>query len=139
MKAVAGLAAGLIFGLGLALSGMIDPGRVLGFLDVAGNWNPSLAFVLAGAVAISYLGFLATHRMSRPALAERYEIPSSTKIDLKLIGGAALFGIGWGLTGFCPGPGIASLSLGYTASFIFVPAMFVGMALFKVTHLAGKT
>lgn len=123
------LSAGLLFGLGLAMSGMLDPARVLGFLDVAGDWDPSLAFVLAGAVAVSMLSYLVRGRMERPALADRFQIPEERRLDRRLIGGAALFGVGWGLVGLCPGPALAALSLGIVPVFAFVAAMMAGMAL----------
>lgn len=132
-RLVVSLVAGLMFGFGLALSGMMDPDKVLGFLDVAGAWDPSLAFVLAGAVAVSGIGTVLRMRMRGPVLAPRFEIPTQRSLDGKLIGGAALFGIGWGLAGLCPGPALASLVLGLPAIGVFVSAMVVGMALHRVT------
>ena len=123
------LAAGLLFGLGLALSGMLDPARVLGFLDVAGAWDPSLAFVLAGAVAVSALSYLVRRRMAHPVLAGRFQVPEGRRGDGRLLCGAGLFGIGWGLVGLCPGPALAALSLGIAPVFGFVAAMLAGMAL----------
>lgn len=131
MKPLAGLFAGLIFGLGLAVSGMMNPARVLGFLDVAGAWDPSLAFVLAGAVAVSTLGVLLARRCSAPLCAQHFAWPTATGLDVKLLTGAALFGIGWGLAGFCPGPAIASLTLGLGKSVLFVIAMLAGMAIYR--------
>ncbi|MBW4022188.1 MAG: YeeE/YedE family protein [Proteobacteria bacterium] len=139
MKPLAGLLAGLVFGLGLAVSGMIDPARVLGFLDVAGRWDPSLAFVLAGAVAVSTVSVLVARRRARPVLARRFNWPQATTIDGRLLTGAAIFGIGWGLAGFCPGPAIASLTLGYGKSGLFVAAMLAGMALYRVTPQSRPT
>jgi uncharacterized membrane protein YedE/YeeE len=133
MRPLAGLVAGLVFGLGLALSGMLNPARVLGFLDVAGRWDPSLAFVLAGAVAVSMAGVATARRLAHPALARRFQWPAPARIDGRLLGGAAIFGIGWGLAGFCPGPAIASLTLGYGKSVLFVAAMLAGMALYRAT------
>lgn len=133
MKALAGLLSGLVFGLGLALSGMINPARVLGFLDVAGDWDPSLAFVLAGAVITSTIGVAFARRCPRPLVGERFNWPGASSLDRRLLIGAALFGVGWGLAGFCPGPAIASLSLGYGKSFFFAAAMLVGMVLYRVT------
>jgi uncharacterized protein len=132
MKAVAGLLSGLIFGLGLALSGMLDPARVLGFLDVAGRWDPSLAVVLASAVVVSFAGYRLSRRMARPVLAERFDLPGVSRIDGRLIAGAVLFGVGWGLAGFCPGPAIASLSLLFGGSLLFAAAMIAGMALYRL-------
>jgi len=138
MKPLAGLVAGLLFGLGLAISGMMNPQRVLGFLDLAGAWDPSVAFVLSGAVAVSMMGVLLARRCSAPLCAERFAWPTARDIDGKLLLGSALFGIGWGLAGFCPGPAIASLPLGMGRSFIFVAAMLAGMALYRITVQARR-
>ena len=121
--------AGLIFGLGLAMSGMMDPTRVRGFLDVARDWDPSLAFVLGGAVAVSATGTLMMRGRSRPVLDQRFHLPTKTRIDLPLVVGSGIFGIGWGLAGFCPGPAIASLVLGLLPTAVFVVAMLAGMAI----------
>ena len=131
VRELVAIMAGLLFGFGLALSGMIDPSRVQGFLDVTGTWNPSLAFVLLGAVAVAAIGMAIMRRMSRPVFDERFHIPSNTVIDRKLVVGSALFGIGWGLAGFCPGPAVASLSLGLGPSFVFVTAMIAGMIAYE--------
>jgi len=122
------LVAGLTFGLGLALSGMLDPARVRGFLDIGGAWDPSLVFVLGGAVSVSALGYGLSRRLPRPALARTFDLPTSRRIDAPLVLGAALFGIGWGLSGFCPGPAVAALSTGAAPVFVFVTAMLLGMA-----------
>jgi uncharacterized protein len=137
MKPAVGLLSGAIFGLGLALSGMLDPARVLGFLDVAGRWDPSLAFVLGGALIVSFAGYRLSRRMQRPVFAEQFDVPTHTRIDGRLLTGAALFGVGWGLAGFCPGPAIASLGLLRAGSVLFVVAMLIGMALYRV--LLSKT
>jgi uncharacterized protein len=126
-RSLAAFAAGLLFGLGLALSGMLDPARVRGFLDVGGAWDPSLAFVLGGAVSVSALGYGLARRLPRPALAETFDLPTSRRIDAPLVLGAALFGIGWGLSGFCPGPAVAALSTGAAPVLVFVAAMLLGM------------
>ena len=133
MRTVVALASGLLFGLGLATSGMLDPARVLGFLDFAGAWDPSLAFVLGGAVFVSMAGTRLAGRLPGPALAEKFDIPASRRIDGRLIVGSALFGIGWGLAGFCPGPALATVSLGIPKALIFVAAMLVGMWCFGIT------
>ncbi|GAB0117084.1 DUF6691 family protein [Acidisoma sp. 7E03] len=138
MKPFAGLLAGLVFGLGLAVSGMMDPARVIGFLDVAGAWDPSLAFVLAGAVAVSTLGVVLARRRAAPLWAARFAWPTVRRVNVKLLMGAALFGVGWGLAGFCPGPAIASLPLGLWRGALFVAAMLAGMALFRVTVEARR-
>jgi uncharacterized membrane protein YedE/YeeE len=129
LRILAALAAGLTFGLGLALSGMLDPARVRGFLDVAGAWDPSLVFVLGGAVTVSGLGYRLSRRLSGPVLDARFDLPARRRIDAPLIVGAALFGIGWGLSGFCPGPAVAALSTGAVPVLVFVAAMLIGMAL----------
>ncbi|MDQ1196388.1 YeeE/YedE family protein [Agrobacterium sp. SORGH_AS 787] len=130
----AALASGLIFGLGLSLSGMLNPARVQAFLDVFGHWDPSLAFVLGGAVLIAFIGVRVAKRMEHPVLDDRFHLPANQKIDAPLIIGSALFGLGWGLGGFCPGPAIASLSVAsLTGSapqvVLFVVAMLIGMML----------
>ena len=133
LRLLAALAAGLIFGLGLSLSGMLDPARVQGFLDVTGAfdrrqaWDPTLAFVLGGAVSVAGLGYAVARRLPRPALAIAFDLPTNHRIDSSLIGGAALFGIGWGLSGLCPGPAVAALSTGALPVAVFVAAMLVGM------------
>jgi uncharacterized protein len=132
MRTLSSLAAGLLFGFGLALSGMMNPARVLGFLDFAGQWDPSLAFVLAGAVGVSSLGYFVRTRMTHPALSDEFHVPGSQQIDAKLLLGAALFGIGWGLVGLCPGPALAGLSLGLLRVLVFVIAMLIGMLLYRL-------
>ncbi|SFM17018.1 YeeE/YedE family protein [Methylobacterium pseudosasicola] len=129
LRILAALAAGFTFGLGLALSGMLDPARVRGFLDVAGAWDPSLIFVLGGAVTVSGLGYLLSRRLAGPVLDARFDLPTRRRIDAPLLLGAALFGIGWGLSGFCPGPAVAALSTGAIPVLVFVVAMLIGMAL----------
>jgi hypothetical protein len=122
-----GLFAGLLFGAGLALSGMINPARVLGFLDVAGAWDPTLAFVLGGALLPSALSYALVRRMKRPVMAEEFCIPQDRTIEKRLLAGGAIFGIGWGLVGLCPGPAIAGLVLGKWEVWLFVAAMIAGM------------
>lgn len=131
------LLAGLVFGLGLSLSGMLDPARVRGFLDVTGEWDPSLIFVLGGAVTVAALGYVLSLRLSHPALDQAFQIPRNRRIDAALIGGAALFGIGWGLSGFCPGPAVAALSTGALPVAVFVVAMLAGMVGHRA--LAGRS
>ncbi|GJE59183.1 YeeE/YedE family protein [Methylobacterium trifolii] len=127
-RIAAALAAGLVFGLGLSLSGMLDPARVRGFLDVTGDWDPSLIFVLGGAVTVSALGYVLSRRLPRPAFDARFQIPAGRRIDAPLILGSAVFGIGWGLSGLCPGPAVAALSTGALPIVVFVLAMLAGMA-----------
>ncbi|MCW4152736.1 YeeE/YedE family protein [Halomonas sp. 18H] len=109
MKSLMAYLAGLLFGLGLAISGMTDPARVLGFLDVLGDWDPTLMFVLGGAVVTNFIGYRLVWRRSHPLLAARFQLPTRQDLDARLLSGAALFGIGWGLSGYCPGPALASL------------------------------
>jgi uncharacterized membrane protein YedE/YeeE len=128
VRILAALGLGLTFGLGLSLSGMLDPARVRGFLDVTGAWDPSLMFVLGGAVTVSAIGYRISRRLAKPALDETFQIPQDRRIDGRLVGGSALFGIGWGLSGFCPGPAVAALSTGALPVAVFVATMLVGMA-----------
>ncbi|WP_421592608.1 DUF6691 family protein [Shinella sp. M27] len=124
---LAALVSGALFGLGLALSGMLDPARVQGFLDVTGAWDPSLAFVLGGAVGVMLLGLRLIARFKRPAFDDRFHLPENRRIDRRLVLGSALFGIGWGIGGFCPGPAVAALSLGRLEPLLFVAFMLTGM------------
>ena len=122
------LVAGALFGFGLSLSGMVDPARVSGFLDVAsGHWDPSLMFVLGGAVSVAVPGVLLSRFIARPVLAEDFSLPAKTRIDRPLILGSAIFGIGWGLAGFCPGPALSAFALGLLPVILFVCAMIAGM------------
>ncbi|MEQ5801411.1 DUF6691 family protein [Halomonas sp. H10-9-1] len=109
VKSVAGYLAGLLFGLGVAISGMTDPARVLGFLDIAGAWDPTLMFVLGGAVVTNFIGYRLVFKRTAPIYGEAFQLPTRQDLDARLIGGSALFGIGWGLSGYCPGPAIASI------------------------------
>ena len=125
------LLAGLVFGIGLLVSGMANPAKVLGFLDVAGAWDPSLAFVMAGAVAVAALAFFIARRRSASLLGAPLSLPDARDIDARLVGGSVLFGIGWGLSGFCPGPALVALGLGQGKAVLFVAAMLGGMVLFE--------
>jgi uncharacterized membrane protein YedE/YeeE len=128
LRILIALAAGSVFGLGLTISGMIDPARVRNFLDVAGgHWDPSLMFVLGGAFAVALAGVAIMRRLAHPLLAEHFHLPAKKRIDTPLLLGSALFGAGWGMAGFCPGPAVASLSLGIPSTLIFVAAMVAGM------------
>ena len=122
-----GLFVGLLFGAGLALSGMINPARVLGFLDLAGSWDPTLAFVLGGALVPSALSYALIRRMKRPVMADEFCIPKNRTVEIRLLAGAAMFGVGWGLVGLCPGPAIAGMVLGKWEIWLFVAAMITGM------------
>lgn len=128
-RVLAALLCGTVFGLGLAVSEMMDPLRVIGFLDVAGDWDPTLALVMGGALAVALPGFWLVLRRERPVLDERFWLPTRTELDRNLLGGAALFGVGWGLAGFCPGPALAALSSGELQVLWFVLAMLVGQYL----------
>jgi hypothetical protein len=129
---IAAFAVGLLFGAGLAVSHMMDPAFVLGFLDIAGDWNPTLLFTMAGAVLAAAPGYALRHRRSHPVLGGIFQVPTRRDIDARLVAGALTFGIGWGLAGLCPGPALAGLSTGESAFFVFVAAMLAGMAVFEV-------
>ena len=128
-----GLFVGLIFGAGLALSDMVNPARVQAFLDVAGAWDPTLMFVMGAALLPSALAYLARRRMDRPLLEPSFSIPERRGLDRPLLAGAVLFGIGWGLAGFCPGPALAGLVLGAWQPWVFVAAMLAGMLVHRFT------
>ncbi len=123
------LLAGTLFGLGLAISGMTNPAKVVGFLDVAGDWDPTLAFVMGGALLVTIPAFRLILGRQRPVLADGFALPKGTALDARLLGGAALFGVGWGLSGFCPGPAVTALVTGLAPVFAFVAAMLAGMVL----------
>lgn len=129
MHIAATFLSGVLFALGLIVSGLIDPAKVLGFLDVAGGWDPTLAFAIAAAVATTAAGYRLAFARGRPLLAGSYQLPTKSDVDFRLAAGAALFGVGWGLVGFCPGPAVAALSTGSVQAVIFVAAMLGGMAL----------
>ena len=129
MKGLTAFVCGLIFGIGLAMSGMTDTAKVIGFLDIFGQWVPDLAFVMGGAVLVTLVAFRLVLRRNRPLLADRFQLPTKTTLDGRLLGGAALFGIGWGIYGYCPGPAISALAYLNTDTFIFVAAMLSGMAI----------
>ena len=131
MAIVASLLAGLIFGIGLVVSGMADPAKVLGFLDLAGAWDPSLALVMAGAIAVGALAFAIAGRRQQSLLGLPMQLPAARPIDRRLVGGSLLFGVGWGLAGFCPGPALVALGAGHAKAAIFVVAMIAGMGLFE--------
>jgi uncharacterized protein len=133
VAALIALLAGLVFGIGLLVSGMTDPAKVQGFLDLAGRWDPSLAFVMGGAVVVAIGAFTLAKRRAAAGRTswsgEPIDLPASNLIDVRLVGGGVLFGIGWGLAGFCPGPALVALSGGFAPALWFVPAMLAGMAL----------
>ncbi|HEX5305471.1 MAG TPA: DUF6691 family protein [Dyella sp.] len=126
MKITLALVAGLVFGLGLSLGGMTQPSVVLGFLDLFGAWNPRLAFVMGGAVLTTAIGYRLVLRRGRPLFEPRFQLPTATAFDARLIGGAALFGIGWGIAGYCPGPALASLTAATPALGVLIATMVAG-------------
>ena len=131
MKNLLTLISGLLFGFGLLLSGMADPAKVQNFLDLFGTWDPSLAFVMGGAITVTMPGFWLVIRRNKPFFNEVFHLPSRTDLDARLITGAAIFGVGWGLGGFCPGPAITALPLAAEGTLIFVATMLTGMAASK--------
>ena len=137
MQIVMALFAGLVFGLGLIVSGMTDPSKVIGFLDLGGKWDPSLAFVMAGAIGVSLLPFAYAKRRQRAVLGAPMSLPTVDTIDLRLVFGSFSFGAGWGLAGFCPGPALVALGTGEAKAIVFVIAMVAGMGLFEV--IDGRT
>ena len=138
MLAFTSLLAGLVFGIGLILSGMANPAKVLGFLDLSGRWDPSLALVMGGAVAVSAVAFFIARRRSVSLLGAALKLPTAREIDRRLVMGSALFGIGWGIAGFCPGPALVGLGMGEAKAFVFVVAMLAGMGLFELFEWKGQ-
>lgn len=132
MQIFMALIAGLTFGIGLIVSGMTNPAKIIGFLDLAGNWDPSLAFVMGGAVAVGLIVFRFAASLPRALLGDAMRLPTSTDIDRRLVLGGLVFGAGWGLAGYCPGPALASLLSGSAKPVIFVVAMLAGMAIFEL-------
>lgn len=126
MKILLALLSGLLFGFGLSLGGMTQPAVVLGFLDIFGQWDPRLVFVMAGAVLTTAIGYRLVLRRSRPLLADRFQLPASRRVDVRLLGGAAVFGIGWGIGGYCPGPALASLGGAIPSLLVLVACMVAG-------------
>ncbi|WP_086608894.1 DUF6691 family protein [Erythrobacter donghaensis] len=131
------LASGTIFGAGLTIGGMTDPARVRGFLDLFGAWDPTLAFVMGGAVLVMALAWAVQRRMQRPAFAEGFSLPDRNDLTPRLVGGSALFGVGWGIAGLCPGPGFAALAIAPVSAAIFVAAMLAGMLLVRLMEGRG--
>jgi len=135
MTFIVNLALGLLFGIGLVISGMSDPAKVLNFLDLAGTWDPSLAFVMGGAVIVAFVGYRLVLKRGRPLVGARFHLPTRTDLEPRIVVGPAIFGLGWGLGGFCPGPALTALGLAAPGTLAFVPAMFIGMWL---ARLAGE-
>ncbi|MFA3916998.1 DUF6691 family protein [Ruegeria hyattellae] len=137
MKLIYALITGLVFGLGIAISGMMDPTKVLNFFDFAGAWDPSLAFVMGGALVVTSIGYRLAWKRSAPLFEGRFQVPTGTDIDKKLVGGSALFGIGWGIAGFCPGAAIPALGTGRWEVALFLLAVVVGFFLRRLLASAG--
>ena len=129
---------GLLFGLGLIISGMTDPSKVIGFLDLAGAWDPSLAFVMGGAVLIGAGAFTIAKKRQRSLLGAPMQLSDATRLDKPLLIGSLVFGVGWGISGFCPGPAVVSAAAGQPKAWIFVAAMLAGMALYSMIEQRGK-
>lgn len=138
MRILSTLIAGLIFGTGLILSGMANPIKVQNFLDFFGSWDPSLALVMGGAILVTMPGFWLIQKRKTPFFNNVFNLPTRTDFDFRLLAGAAIFGIGWGLGGFCPGPAVTSLSLAAKGTLVFVPAMLIGMAAAKLASLRSR-
>lgn len=132
MPVFTSLLAGLVFGLGLILSGMANPAKVLGFLDLAGPWDPSLALVMVGAIAVGLVAFTAVRHKTKSVLGLDLKLPTARHVDRRLVGGSVLFGLGWGIAGFCPGPALAALGMGESKAVVFVAAMLLGMGVFEL-------
>ena len=128
------LLAGLVFGVGLIVSGMANPAKVLGFLDLAGAWDPSLALVMAGAIALGSLAFFFAKNRTLSLIGAEMKLPSASRIDRRLVIGSTLFGVGWGVAGFCPGPGLTALGMGEVKAAVFVAAMLAGMLVFELVE-----
>lgn len=132
MRLIAFYLIGLVFGIGIAVSGMANPAKVLNFFDVAGTWDPSLIFVMGGALAVTFAGYRMVLVRERPLLDRHFHLPGSKAVDLRLIGGSAIFGIGWGIAGFCPGGALPALGTGRGEVILFVAAMLAGLVLARV-------
>ena len=138
MRILSTLIAGLFFGTGLILSGMANPVKVQNFLDFFGSWDPSLALVMGGAILVTMPGFWLVQKRKTPFFNNVFHLPTKTDFDFRLLAGATIFGVGWGLGGFCPGPAVTSLPLAAKGTLVFVPAMLIGMAAAKLTSLKSR-
>jgi uncharacterized membrane protein YedE/YeeE len=136
MQVVSAFIVGLVFGIGLIVAGMTDPSKVLGFLDLAGNWNPSLAFVMGGAILVGLVAFRFAGKRERSLLGDAMRLPTARQVDRRLVLGGLAFGAGWGMGGFCPGPALASLAAGSPKPLIFSAAMLAGMAIYEIVERA---
>ena len=139
MLVLASLLSGLVFGLGLIASGMTNPAKVLGFLDLGGTWDPSLAFVMAGAIAVASVGFAFSRKRTTSLIGAAMKLPTAQHIDRRLVVGSAVFGVGWGIAGFCPGPALVALGLGEIKALLFVAAMLAGMGIFELIERRKST
>lgn len=137
MKLIFALITGLVFGTGIAISGMMDPAKVLNFFDLAGTWDPSLAFVMGGALVITFFGYRLAWKRNAPFFGGRFQVPTGTEIDTKLVGGSALFGIGWGIAGFCPGAAIPALGTGRWEVALFLVAVVAGFYVRRLLSSVG--
>jgi uncharacterized membrane protein YedE/YeeE len=135
-RILAAAAIGITFGIGIAISGMANPAKVLNFFDIAGTWDPSLGLVMASALAVAAIGYRFVLKRPRPVFEAKFHLPGNRKLDLPLVAGSAVFGIGWGITGFCPGGAIPALGLGEPSAWIFVGAMLAGIAAARTVRFA---
>jgi uncharacterized membrane protein YedE/YeeE len=131
LQIIASLIAGTLMGAGLMISGMMNPNKVLSFLDIFGNWDPTLIFVMGGAIFSALPGFWLSRRLTKPLLANNFQLPEKKNFDRRLVGGAAIFGVGWGLVGLCPGPAISAITTGSPQVIVFVISMTFGMAFYR--------
>jgi uncharacterized protein len=138
MKRTIEFVVGLLFGWGLLISGMTDPGKVQGFLDLAGTWDPSLAFVMGGAILVGVFAFAVAQRRTTTFLGGAMHLPKSSQLDRRLLVGALLFGVGWGLAGFCPGPGVVAMAAGEMKALVFVGAMLAGMMAYEFSQRPSR-
>lgn len=138
IRQITALVAGILFGAGLAVSQMVNPAKVLAFLDLAGRWDPSLALVMGGALVTTFVGYRVVLGRDRPVFADQFQLPAARDVDARLLVGAGTFGIGWGLVGYCPGPALASLAFARVESLLFILAMLAGAALYRFGFRAGS-
>jgi uncharacterized membrane protein YedE/YeeE len=139
MTVFTSLLAGLVFGLGLIVAGMANPAKVLAFLDLAGAWDPSLAFVMGGAIGVGFVAFLVARQRTVSFLGAEMKLPTASHIDRRLVLGSVAFGIGWGIAGFCPGPGLVALGMGEGKALVFVASMLAGMGIFELLERRRRT
>lgn len=138
MFILSSLLAGLIFGMGLVLSGMANPAKVLGFLDLVGAWDPSLILVMGGAISVAFFAFVLARRRTVSLIGADMKLPTARHIDRRLVVGSILFGVGWGVAGFCPGPALVAMGMGQPKALVFVTAMLVGMLVFEILEAQKK-